>query len=197
MPTTAIEGCRQGHRTLLAAISHLSDEQLRAPSRLPDWTVGHVLTHIARNADSVVRRLEGAARGEIVDQYVGGRAGRGAEIEAGAGRSAAAVIADVARTAAEAERAAASMPPDAWGHMTRSVTGEELPAWTVVQSRWREVEIHHVDLGLGYTPLDWPPELIETSLSDEVGRLAQRADGRLLYAWMIGRGPAPELGGWR
>ena len=30
-----------------------------APSRLPDWTVGHVLTHLARNADSIVRVLAG------------------------------------------------------------------------------------------------------------------------------------------
>ncbi len=45
---------------------------MRGPSLLPEWSDGHVLTHLARNADSVVRRMEGAARGELVDQYPGG-----------------------------------------------------------------------------------------------------------------------------
>ncbi|MET0910545.1 MAG: maleylpyruvate isomerase N-terminal domain-containing protein, partial [Ilumatobacteraceae bacterium] len=42
------------------------------PSLLPGWTRGHVLTHIARNADSFVRLLEAAGRGEVVTQYAGG-----------------------------------------------------------------------------------------------------------------------------
>ena len=54
------------------------------PSLLPEWTRGHVLTHIARNADSFVRVLEAARRGEVVTQYEGGVAGRNADIEAGA-----------------------------------------------------------------------------------------------------------------
>ena len=58
--------------TLLAAIADLTDEVARGPSRLPGWSVGHVLTHLARNADSVVWRLEGAALGELRDQYPGG-----------------------------------------------------------------------------------------------------------------------------
>ena len=53
------------------------------PSLLPDWTVGHVLTHLARNADSMDRVLEAAERGDVVERYAGGGAGRDAEIEAG------------------------------------------------------------------------------------------------------------------
>ena len=34
---------------------------------LPDWSVRHVLTHRARNADSIVQRLAGAERGERVE----------------------------------------------------------------------------------------------------------------------------------
>jgi len=145
----------------------------------------------------VVRRLDGASRGEIFDQYVGGRVGRAEQIDAGAGRAAGALIADVETSAAEVERAYTSMPPDAWDNLTRSVTGEELPAWSVARSRWREIEIHHVDLGLGYTPFDWPPSLIEAFLAGELAKLGHRADPRLLYAWVTGRGPAPEIGDWR
>ena len=68
-----------------ATSSGLDDATVARSSRLPRWTVGHVPTHLARNADAHVRMLEGAAAGEITDQYEGG-AGRSAEIEAGAGR---------------------------------------------------------------------------------------------------------------
>ena len=74
-PERDIDGCRVSHQRLEQAIAALTDEQVSRPSRLPDWSVGHVLTHIARNADSVTRRLQGAARGEIVDQYPGGLPG--------------------------------------------------------------------------------------------------------------------------
>src|SRR3954452_11064204 len=83
------------HRRLFATIDGLGEDGVRAPSRLPGWTVGHLLTHIARNADSLTRRMVAAARDEIGDQYPGGAAGRAAEIEAGAGRPAAELVADV------------------------------------------------------------------------------------------------------
>ena len=81
-PTGWIDGCRAAHAALLADLGGLTDAQARGPCALPDWTVGHLLTHIARNGDSVVRRLEGALRGEVLDQYVGGQAGRADEIAA-------------------------------------------------------------------------------------------------------------------
>ena len=34
--------------------------------------------------------------------------------------------------------------------------GRTLDAPTVVDMRWREVEIHRADLGLDYRPADWP-----------------------------------------
>ena len=44
---------------------------------LPEWSVGHVMTHLARNAEAMVRRVEAATRGEVIDQYAGGVEGRG------------------------------------------------------------------------------------------------------------------------
>jgi uncharacterized damage-inducible protein DinB len=37
---------------VLATATTLSDAEAREPSLLPGWSRGHVLTHIARNADS-------------------------------------------------------------------------------------------------------------------------------------------------
>ena len=63
-------------------------------------------------------------------------------------------------------------------------------------SRWREIEVHHADLGLGYTPADWPDDLVAAWLPRELERLPKRADPKQLLAWVIGRGPAPVLSNW-
>jgi maleylpyruvate isomerase len=83
----AIELCRAAHVRLVARVEHITDEQVRSPSRLPGWTVAHVLTHLARNADGHVRRLEGALRGEYVPRYPGGPTQRDGDIDEGARRS--------------------------------------------------------------------------------------------------------------
>ena len=195
-PTEFIEGCKASHATLERHIADLNDEVARRPSLLPDWTVGHVLSHLARNADSVVRRLEGAIRGEIVEQYVGGREGRADEIEAGARRSAAELIADVVTTDAAVDALLASVPDDVWDRPTRPVGGGEQPAHRVVFSRWREVEVHLVDLGLGYTPAQWPAGIVAEWLPSLLTGLVQRADPNALLAWTLGRGDAPALQPW-
>ena len=40
----------------LEALTELSDDDVRAPSLLPGWTRGHVITHVARNADALAWR---------------------------------------------------------------------------------------------------------------------------------------------
>src|ERR1700735_1744861 len=115
-----VEGCAEAQAALLDDIDDLSDDVARRPSRLPGWTVGHVLTHIARNADSLVRRLEGAARGELRDQYPGGLVQRSSDIEEGAGRAAAELVRDVQQTADTVERVMAGLSPAAWDAPSRA-----------------------------------------------------------------------------
>lgn len=196
VPTLELAGCRAAHERLDRAIAGLTDHQARQPSRLPGWTIGHVLTHIARNADSVVRRIEGAARGEVLSQYEGGLEGRAADIEAGAARPAAALVADVAASSARCDEACAAVAPEVWDRPTVGVSGARSPASFMAFSRWREVETHHVDLGLGYRPADWPPELVDRWLPEVLSGLPGRTDPSALLAWAIGRGPAPELAPW-
>jgi len=125
-----------------------------APSRLPGWTVGHVLTHLARNADSLVRAFEGAACGEVVARYPAGPAGRDADIEAGAGRPAGEPLDDVRRTIWRLESAWSGHTT--WDGVSREGDGLEIPIGKMPFLRWRETEVHRVDLGLGYEPADWP-----------------------------------------
>ena len=77
---------RAAHGALAASIDGLDDETARRPSLLPGWTVGHVLAHLARNADGMRGMLDGGGRGEVAAQYPGGAAQREADIAAGAGR---------------------------------------------------------------------------------------------------------------
>ena len=192
--TVLVEGCAAAQAALLEDIRDLSDDVARRPSRLPGWTVGHVLTHIARNADSVVWRLEGAARGELRDQYPGGLEQRRADIDSGAARPAADLVADVRASSAAVARAMAELPEAAWDAPSRTSRGVVEPSRDAVFSRWREVVVHHGDLGLRPVPL--PADLVSEWLSRELPALANRADPSALLAWVIGRGGAPELAPW-
>ena len=187
---------KKSHIRLGMTITRLTDDDARRPSLLPGWTVGHVLTHLARNADSHVRLLEGAARGEVADQYAGGDAQRAADIEAGAGRPAAELAADVLEAAARLERTWDNTPEEVWrigeGRVSSGV-------WAVAElpfRRWREVEVHHVDLDLGYGPADWPDAYVEEELARTVAGL-DGGDRRRLLAWLVGRAGVPKLGAWR
>ncbi len=193
-PTALIDGCVAAHAALAASLDELSDDVARGPSRLPGWSVGHVLTHIARNADSVVWRLEGAAQGELRDQYPGGVEQRKGDIEAGAGRPASALVDDVRRTSAAVERAVADLPAAAWDAPSRTSRGVVESSRDAVLSRWREVVVHHGDLGLAPVPL--PAALVEVWLPRELPRLAERSDPAELLAWVIGRGDPPVLAPW-
>jgi maleylpyruvate isomerase len=196
VPSVEIAGVARAHAALAATIVGLTDQTARQPSRLPGWSVGHVLTHVARNADSVVRRLAGAVAGEVVDQYEGGAPGRERAIQDGAGRPAAELVADVLSTNRAVEDALAGAPAEAWDRLTRSVGGEEIPARAVVFLRWGEVEVHHVDLALGYRAADWPDDLVELWLPRAEEQFLRTADRRELLAWLVGRGQAPRLAPW-
>jgi maleylpyruvate isomerase len=196
-PLADIEACQASDRRLIETVSGLDDADMRRASRLPGWSVGHVLTHIARNGDSVVRRLEGVRVGEIADQYPGGRAGRAEEIEAGAGRSAGDILADVTRTAAAVRDAIAAVPDDGWDRLSRTLSGELTPATQVLFARWREIEVHHADLGLAYSESDWPQNLARRWLQDLLPALPDRSTPQELLAWCLGRGGPPQLTAWQ
>lgn len=152
---------------LLTALAGLTDEQASSPSQLPGWSRGHVITHLARHAEAHVNLL----RGETSEQYPGGVEGRAADIETGAGRSAAELVADLAHWSGLLPAVWAAI--DDWTAPTKFLIGEG-PAWRSPATRWREVEIHHVDLGLAYVPSDWPDLFVATFLPNAVESVASR-----------------------
>src|SRR5262249_52666106 len=156
---------------LLATARKLDDAAVAAPSLLPGWTRGHVLAHVARNADGAVNLLTWGRTGEETPQYASGEQ-RDADIEAGAARSSAEHVADIASSAERIDEAVAQMPPDAWAATVRWRSGRPTPAAYVMWSRLREVEIHHVDLDAGYRSADWPDLFVHRLLHELATDLA-------------------------
>jgi len=191
-----LAACEASHARLDARLAVVDDETVRRPSRLAGWSIGHVLTHLARNADSFVRMLEAAAGGASAPQYPGGTDQRNEEIEAGARRNATAIVADVRSASRRLDDAFAAATPLAWSG--RGLAPEGLPAPLIARlplRRLREVELHHVDLGLGYEPEDWPEEFVALVLPEELARVPARiADPRqraAVLAWVAGRRGSP------
>jgi maleylpyruvate isomerase len=160
---------------LLRDIEGLADDEIGQPSLLPGWTRGHVLTHLARNAEGGTRLLGWARTGVPSYEYESLDA-RAAAIEAGAGRPAAALVDDVRRTAATFADAAAGMPEQGWQRVVRYTAGQEPRAEVIVPSRLAEVFIHHVDLDIGYGSRDWTAAFVDDSLPRVVAGLNERDD---------------------
>jgi maleylpyruvate isomerase len=190
-----IDGCTAAHRRLEVIVAAVDDEVARRASRLPGWTVGHVLTHLARNAESHVRMLGGALAGQPSEQYPGGREQRDGDIERGAGRPAAELRVDVVEANAALEAAWARMTAEAWAGHGLAQRGR-WPCARLPFHRWREVEVHCVDLGLDYSPRDWPEGYVARELPEALDGLPDRlsAAGRTeLLAWLFDRSAQPPL----
>lgn len=163
-----VVGCAAAHQRLLAALETLTDEQCRGTTALPGWTRGHVLNHLARNADSHVHLLQCASRGEVGEQYPGGAVARNAAIEEGAGRSAEQLVADVRRSIYALEAQWAATNAQGWQGEGMNSAGATIPMNDVVFLRWREVEVHTSDLDLGATWQQWSAEYVRYELDRQV-----------------------------
>jgi maleylpyruvate isomerase len=142
---------------VLATAAGITDEQAREPSSLPGWSRGHVLTHLARNADGLRNLLIWARTGVVTPQYPSFQV-RNEEIEAGAGRPARELVVDFADSATAFGAEAARLGEADWSAEVRAIRGAAHPAWYTLWRRLSELEIHHVDLDAGYRPVDWPAD---------------------------------------
>jgi maleylpyruvate isomerase len=174
-PQLEIDGARAAHAVLLEQLRSLSDADVPRPSHLPDWTVGHVVTHLARNADSHTGMFLVAEGGGVGDQYPGGMAQRAADIDAGAARPASELLDDLRRSIERLETAWEETGPTAWAHgrgRTGNAGEQSLP--DLVFRRWRETEVHHADLGLAYAWTDWSEAYVDLELDRTIAGLAPR-----------------------
>ncbi|WP_327066699.1 maleylpyruvate isomerase family mycothiol-dependent enzyme [Kitasatospora sp. NBC_01250] len=157
---------------LLHTVAALDPAALAEPSALPGWTRGHVLTHLARNADSLVNLVESARTGRDIPQYASSQA-RDEDIEKGAGRPLVEQLADLRASAVRLAEAVATLPEAAWGAQLKHRLGYVFPARDLPWKRLAELEYHHVDLAVGYSPAHWPEEFAAVEFGKLAARFAQ------------------------
>lgn len=190
---------------LVATARNLDDVQ--AASLCEGWSRGHVLTHVARNAEAVDRLAQWAVTGEPQRMYPGGTRARDADIAAGAGRPPRELAEDLVRTAeALASRLEALSGPLATD-LVEMRGGLEVEARTLPFLRLRELVFHHVDLDAGFTFEDVEDDLLHRFVDDAVARLRRHPQRPLLElrsstggAWSVARESAatvdsPTVGG--
>jgi maleylpyruvate isomerase len=141
---------------LLGAARVIAEPDLRAPSLLPGWTRAHVLAHLARGADAMRNLLVGARSGTDRPAYASAEA-RAAGIEEAAKQQPKDLAADVAGAAMAFRTLTRQLPDEAWLVQLQILGSAPFPARQLLTRRLVEVELHHTDLGLAYTPADWPP----------------------------------------
>ncbi|WP_265562826.1 maleylpyruvate isomerase family mycothiol-dependent enzyme [Streptomyces hygroscopicus] len=202
---------------LFDSVAALTDGELRSPSGLEGWTRGHVLAHVSRSADAYVWLLRlartGAEPGPRPDAAALARA-----VEETAGLSAARLVTEVRRSLEQFLDQARAMPVPAWDGLVTALAGWRHPAWYTLHRCLREVETHHLDLGLGHGTADWPASYVLWALDDTLATLSGRgfalasveavdlgrswnisadgpvvsAPGHVLLGWLSGRTRADE-----
>lgn len=160
-------------RLLLQTAGALDDAAISAPSLLPGWTRGHVLAHLARNADGFVNLLTWARTGTETPMYPS-REQRDADIEEGSARPAAAHVEDLRDSAERLRLAWETLDETAGDTKVRVGSGRILPARDIPSGRIREIEIHLVDLDCGLSFADLPPAHVDRYLAESVALFAAR-----------------------
>ncbi len=146
---------------LLGDTISVSDDDWRAPSRLPEWSRGHVASHIARQADALCRLASWARTGQRQDMYASPEQ-RSMEIEEGSRRSGLDLQIDLDTSAERLWEAWELLEVDgAWDAIVEMRGGLQVPARLLPLARLLEVAIHHVDLDIGYEISDIDPQTAE------------------------------------
>ena len=167
----------EGQQRAADAAASLDDARLRQPSRLPGWSRGHVLSHLASNADALTNLLTWARTG-VESRMYASPAERDEGINAGASRDLAEQLTDLAASGSRFLAAAQAVPEARRSFPVISAQGRQIPAHEVPWLRVREVWLHLVDLDAGYE-VHAVPDAIAWALTKDVA------------AWMAARTQAP------
>ncbi|MBB4964352.1 maleylpyruvate isomerase [Saccharothrix violaceirubra] len=192
---------RRAGQVLYEVVERLDQSALRGPSLLPGWTRGHVVSHLARNADALVNLLTWAKTGVEHPMYPSA-ADREADIEEGSGRAPQLMRADLDAACRRFLVAAADLPATAWEAEVATRLGPLL-AHRVPWLRVRELWVHLVDLDAGFGFEGVPDDLVEGYIDEVVTAFTGHAhapsvtieatfpDGRQ-RTWPLGSGSAGE-----
>ena len=175
LPSGLIDMVRRSTARLTDTLHALHPSDVGAPSRLPGWSRGHVLTHLANNAEGLTRLILGSQSGRSLPMYASVE-GRNADIAAGATRPGGVIVAHA--DLANSTLAAAITSVSDWEASTvfATVTGPtERPMTDVLRMRLREVVIHHVDVAASHRFDDEDPDVIRELVRDAAGRFSPKS----------------------
>lgn len=159
---------------LLATVDSLSAAEMAGPSRFEGWTLGHVVTHLARNADALCNLVDWAVSGDEMPAYSSPEE-RDRAVEEGARRP----HTEIKRDLAEASARFAAKVGLLRGPLSAeevAILGHPVQARSLVALREYEVVIHHYDLGTVWTLDEADPDAQLAALETAVGLLADRDD---------------------
>ncbi|MEN2418469.1 maleylpyruvate isomerase family mycothiol-dependent enzyme [Streptomyces rimosus] len=159
---------REATDRLLDSAGKLDDAAIGEPSLLPDWTRGHLLAHVARNADALVNLLTWARTGVRTPMYASAEA-RDADIAAGADRPLAVHLDDLRSSAERFDAAVAALPPARLPYELEMRNGVIERAARLPFRRLVEVELHRIDLGVGYGIEQLPTAFVDAELAFMTG----------------------------
>jgi len=155
---------------LLHTVDQLPDDEWDVESGCTGWTRGHVIAHLALNAEGLSGAVRGLGEGVPTTMYASNEA-RDADIAA-LGAAEPAEVRERLRGSAALIAAALdqipALPPGAT--FERTPAGILMRAHDVPLLRLREVEIHHADLDAGYSHADWPTETAVRFLAHDADR---------------------------
>ena len=202
---------RAASQRLVRTVDALGEEDWGGPSLLPGWTRGHVVAHLALNAEGLAGAVRGVVAGPAAPMYASPEA-RDADI-ATLGEADPTVLRErllgAVTDLADALVALVAQPPALLDATIERTPGapRTFRAGAVAWMRLREVEIHHVDLARDYSPGAWPTPFTLALLDDLAGRRATNPAVDLVARdldrrWRIGEGgptvsgPAAGLAWW-
>ncbi|MGH3413097.1 MAG: maleylpyruvate isomerase family mycothiol-dependent enzyme [Marmoricola sp.] len=203
-----LERLGESTQRLLHTVASISGPEWTAPSVLPGWSRAHVVAHLALNAEGMAGAVAAVLHGGSSPLYTSNE-DRDGDVEKLSGEPSAVVGERLERASGRLGTALSALTPDLMdAEIERTPGGPRFPVQGLARTRRREVEVHHADLGLGYTHGDWPTdfaiELIERVAHDRAGQgpLTLRASdaGR---QWSLGEpggtsvsGTVRDLGWW-
>ena len=136
-------------------VSGLSADEVAVDSLLPDWSRGHVLSHLANNARGLSNLIDWALTGVQKDMYVSVEQ-RGLDIENDAKRPGTEIIADfLEQTKVFAANLDRLIAGPLLAEEVVMGNGSQIHPHEITTLRERELLVHLVDLGLDYTSEDW------------------------------------------
>ncbi len=195
---------------LVRSVDRLTGDDWTAPSLLPGWSRAHVAAHLALNGEGLSGMLRGEVEREPVPMYES-QDRRDGDIEKLSGADPAEIRERLLASTVTFQEALQAVPPDVWeGRFERTRGGPTLPLRAAPLMRVREIEIHHVDLDVGYSPDDWPPVFAEELVDGMLKR--QQPDSAFLVrpldtdrTWEVGEpgddavvvtGPVAHVAWW-